>query len=121
MYWLTILHAARRGILGGLGGRLGRSLRDGCVAMTVFVVAAYGTADLAPESALRGLALMTGMEPGDPLAVAFARVQLFGGYVLQGTETAKLVAVGSLVVRTTVSAVRAVRAALKPAPEVTHG
>lgn len=115
---LTILRAAWGGARAGWGGRLGRSLRDGCIAMTVFVVSAYGVTDQAPVSALAALASLTGADLSDPVAEAMVRAQLFGGHVLQGMQTAKLIAIASFIVRTALSAARGARAALRP--EVTH-
>lgn len=110
MNWMSIVRASWMGLKQDFGGRLGRSLRDGCIALTVFVVSAYGITDQTPTHALASIASLTGADLSDTVAEAMVRTQLFGGHVLQGMTTAKLIVLASFVIRTAISAFKAVRA-----------
>ncbi len=99
----------------GAGGRIGRSLRDGCIAMTVMVGAAWFQVDWMPSAGMAPMANLIGVDPSEPAAAAMLRVALFGGMVLNSVEAAKIVAVLSLFTRITASMVRAAMAARREA------
>jgi hypothetical protein len=107
---ISVVQKVWSGLRQDFGTRIGRSLRDGCIAMTVFVVSAYGITDQTPTAALSALASLTGADLSDVAAEAMVRTQLFGGHVLQGMETAKLIVFASFLIRTAISAFRALRA-----------
>lgn len=108
---LTMLQVAARAGFSGSGGRIGRSLRDGCIALALFTASSYWIVNGVPAGALSPIAAVLGADLADPAAEAMLRVGLFGGHVLQAAESAKVVAVGSFLARVTLAAVSAVVAA----------
>ena len=118
---LTIVKAAGAGAVEGFGGRIGRSVRDGCVFLTILQLHALLMVDHLPAAALGHIAMVFEGDASAPGAEEMLRVAAYGSFSLEAISTAPWIAGLSLILRVVLSAGSAGWHAARAPREAAHG
>lgn len=118
---VTVAAAAGRGAAGGLGWRIGRAARDGCIALAVLQTHGLIIVDRLPAAAMSHIAILLGGDATGPGAEEMLRVAAFGSFSLEAMANAAWLAVLSLILRLVLTAGLAAWDAARTPREAAHG
>lgn len=121
MTMLTILRGGFLGAVHGSGRRVLRSVRDGLIALGIFIAYSFMMAGQLPAAALAASAAVLRVDPTAPGAEEMLRVLTFGSFAIVAIGQAIYVAILSLLIRTAHAAYASGRAAARAAADASSG